>query len=331
MDVDVFATAHAAEWARLDQLAAKRRLTGAEADQLVQLYRRGATHLSVLRASAPDPALVANLSVTLVKARARIASPHDVTWRQAVRFLTHVIPAALYRVRWWSVVVTAVCLLIAVVGGYWTSTHPDVLATFVSPADQKRIAEEAFASYYSEYPNASFAAQVWTNNAFIAALCIATGITGIYPAQILFENSLYVGLMGALMHNQGADWIFWSLILPHGLLELSCVFVAGAAGMRLCWSWLVPGDRTRAQSLAEEGRTTIVVVIALVIGLGVSGLLEGFITPSELNPWVKIAIGAVVAAAFWVVMFVQGRRAVEEGTDPGLTEEEAASMVAVAG
>jgi uncharacterized membrane protein SpoIIM required for sporulation len=331
VDVDVFANAHAADWARMEALAAKRRLTGAEADQLVQLYRRGATHLSVLRASAPDPALVANLSVTLVRARARIASPHDLTWRQSAQFFTRVIPAALYRVRWWSVGVSAACLLIAVIAGVWTATHPDTLAMFVSVPEQKQIAEEAFASYYSEFPNASFAAQVWTNNAFLAALCIATGITGLYPAQVLFENSLNVGVMGAVMHNQGADWIFWSLILPHGLLELSCVFVAGAAGMRLCWSWLVPGDRSRAQSLAEEGRTTIVVVVALVLGLGVSGLLEGFVTPSSLDPWFKIGLGAVACTAFWLITFVAGRRAVDAGTDPGVNEEEAERRVAVAG
>lgn len=331
MDIDVFAATHRSQWARLAELSARRRLSGREADELVTLYRRGATQLSVLRSTAPDPALVSQLSVTLVKARARIASPHDVTWRQALRLLTRTIPAALYRVRWWSVAVSVACLAIAVVAGVWTGTHPDVLDAIIPPRLQEHYAEEAFAAYYSEFPNASFAAQVWTNNAFIAALCIATGITGIFPAQVLFENSLNVGLVGAVMHRHDAAWVFYSLILPHGLLELSCVFVAGAAGMRLFWSWLVPGHRTRGRALAHEGRTTIVIVLALVIGLGVSGLLEGFVTPSTLNPWLKIAVGALACAAFWVVTFVVGRRAVELGTDPGLTAEDAAAEVAVAG
>jgi len=327
----VFAAAHAPQWRRLEQLSARRRLTGAEADELVSLYRQGATHLSVLRSTAPDPALVSHLSVVLVRARARIASPHDLSWQQAFRFFSRTIPAALYRMRWWSVAVSAACLLVAVVTGFWTAAHPEVLALFIPPEQQRHIAEEAFAAYYSEYPNASFAALVWTNNAFIAALCIATGITGIYPAKILFENSISVGLMGAVMHGQDAAWVFWSLILPHGLLELSCVFVAGAAGMRLAWSWLVPGQRTRGRALAEEGRSTIVVVAALTIGLGVSGLVEGFVTPSGLDPWVKIGIGVLACAAFWVVTFVAGRRAVALGADPGLSDEEARSSVAVAG
>jgi uncharacterized membrane protein SpoIIM required for sporulation len=331
VDVDVFARAHSPQWRRLARLSSQRRLTGREADELVQLYRRGATHLSLLRSNAPEPALVSELSVTLVRARARIASPHDLTWSTAAGFFTQVMPAALYRVRWWSVAVSAACLLVAVVSGLWTVGHPEVLNALVPPAAQREIADQAFASYYSEYPSASFAAQVWTNNAVIAALSIATGITGLWPAQMLFSNSLNVGVMGAIMHVQGADWVFWSLILPHGLLELSCVFVAGAAGMRLFWAWLVPGHRTRGRSLAEEGRSTIVIVVALTLGLLVSGLIEGFVTGSSLDPWLKIGLGVLACAAFWLVTFVAGRRAVEAGTDPGSSEEESRSQVAVAG
>lgn len=331
MDIDVFAHTHRMQWERLQLLSAQRRLTGQEADELVALYRQGATHLSVLRSNAPDPALVSELSVILVKARARIASPHDLTWITVLHYFTRTIPAALYRVRWWSVAVTVACLLVAVVSGLWLAGNPELLATVVPPGEQEWLAQEAFAAYYSEYPSASFSALVWTNNAYIAALCVATGITGVFPAQVLFVNSLNIGVMAAVMHVQGAAWVFWSLILPHGLLELSCVFVAGAAGMRLFWAWLAPGHRTRVRALGEEGRTTIVIVIALVIGLGVSGLIEGFATGSGMNPWLKIAIGVVACAAFWLITFVIGRRAAEAGTNPGLSEEEARNQVAVAG
>ncbi|MDR1431411.1 MAG: stage II sporulation protein M, partial [Propionibacteriaceae bacterium] len=98
MDIDVFAAAHAGQWARLEELSRSRRLTGREADELVGLYRQAATQLSVLRSVAPDPALVSRLSVTLVRARARIARPHDLTWRQVLQFFTRMIPAALYRI-----------------------------------------------------------------------------------------------------------------------------------------------------------------------------------------------------------------------------------------
>ena len=331
MDIDVFAAAHAQQWARLETLSKRRRLTGSEADELVALYRQGATQLSVLQSTAPDPALVSHLSVALVQAHGRIVSPRDLTWNQGLRFFTRTIPAALYRIRWWSVVVSAACLLLMVVAGLWTASHHEVMDAMMSPAMQREYVDNAFASYYSEYPHSSFAAMVWTNNARIAAMCVAGGITAVFPIYVLFSNSVDVGLVGAVMHRYGADWPFYSLILPHGMLELTCVFAAGAAGLRLFWAWLVPGARTRAQSLAQEGRATIVVVVALTIGLLVSGLLEGFVTPSAANPWLKIGLGALACAAFWFVTFVVGRRAAILGADPGLSEEEAANQVAVAG
>lgn len=56
MDLDVFVSAHRAEWDRLEALLRRqRRLNGAEADELVTLYQRTATHLSLIQSSAPDP------------------------------------------------------------------------------------------------------------------------------------------------------------------------------------------------------------------------------------------------------------------------------------
>lgn len=331
MDIDVFAAQHAGQWRRLDALASQRRLSGREADELVHLYRQGATQLSVLRSTAPDPALVSQLSITLVKARGRIGSPHDASWRTVVRFVVRTVPAALYQVRWWAVATAAICLGVAVVVGVWASGHPVVLNQVMPPADQADYVKNAFAQYYQEYSHASFTAQVWTNNARVAALAVAGGITGIYPAYILFENSLNLGAAAAVMHVNGGDFVFWSLILPHGMLELSCVFFAGAAGVRLLWAWLVPGQRTRAASLAHEGRTTIVVVVALTAFLLLSGLLEGFVTPSGWPWWLKIGVGACACALLWVTTFWLGRRATRDGEDPGVSDEEASSEVPTAG
>jgi len=330
VDIDVFAARHSGLWRRLDELASQRRLSGREADELVHLYRQAATHLSVLRSTAPDPALVSQLSISLVKARGRIGSPHDAAWRGVLRFIVRTMPAAFYRLRWWSVVVAVICLGIAAATGIWTTTHPAALDAIMSPALQERYVNDLFAQYYSRYPNTSFTAQVWTNNAYIAALCVAGGITGIYPARILFDNSVSIGATAGLMHSHDAAFIFWSLILPHGLLELSCVFAAGAAGLRLFWAWLVPGGRTRAASLAYEGRTTIVVVVGLTAFLLLSGIIEGFVTPSGWPWWLKIAVGALACALFWLTSFWLGRRAVRAGEEPGLTDEERESEVAVA-
>src|SRR5664279_6018823 len=69
VDIDVFVAAHRAEWARLEELVRRagrpRQLRGAEVDELVALYQRTATHLSVVQSRSPDPLLIGRLS-TLV-------------------------------------------------------------------------------------------------------------------------------------------------------------------------------------------------------------------------------------------------------------------------
>jgi hypothetical protein len=86
-------------------------------------------------------------------------------------------------------------------------------------------------------------------------------------------------------------------ILPHGMLELTSIFVAAAAGLHLFWAWVAPGHRTRGAALAQQGRALATVAIGLVFALFLSGLVEGFVTGWSL-PWpVKIGIGAASSSS----------------------------------
>jgi uncharacterized membrane protein SpoIIM required for sporulation len=218
------------------------------------------------------------------------------------------LPAALYRVRWWTLAAAVATAVIALVYGTWAANTPGVQAALGSNADLQQLAENDFVSYYSENPAASFTGQVWTNNAFIAAQCIALGILGFSVPYILLQNAMNVGLTGGVLVAYGHADTFFLYIAPHGLLELTSVFVAAAAGMRIFWAWIAPGPRTRLQALAEDGRAMFIIAVGLTISLFVSGILEGFVTPSPL-PWpVKIGIGALALGAFlFYMLFVGGR------------------------
>ncbi|WP_225753668.1 stage II sporulation protein M [Actinotalea sp. Marseille-Q4924] len=314
MDLDAFSAVHAASWQRLDRLSKQRRLSGAESDELVALYQQVATHLSAVRSAAPDPAVVSHLSDLLARSRAAIAGAHDPSWSDVARFFVVTLPAALYRVRWWTLAVTAACCVVATVAGFTMYNDPGAQAAFGTPAELRLYAEQQFASYYTQYDGSSFAAQVWTNNAWIAAQCVAFGISGIWPAYVLLANAANVGAAGGVMALHGGLDVFFQLILPHGLMELTAIFVAGGAGLKLFWTLVDPGGRPRTRAIAEEGRSLITVALGLVVVLGVSGLVEGFVTPSTVLPWwLKIVIGALVLAAFWVYVLTLGRRAARAG------------------
>ncbi len=332
VDIDAYVAAHRHEWARLAELTRRGgRLRGDEVDELVTLYHRTATHLSVVRSSFPDPSLVARLSRLVADARAAVTGSHTPAWRDAARFLTVSFPAAVYRAWPWWTGAAAAFVLVGTLVGWWVAANPEVQATIAAPEEIRQLVEVEFEEYYSSHPAGSFAAQVWTNNAWVAAMSIAGGVLlGLPVLWVLWQNALNVGIAGGLMAANGRAGLFFGLILPHGLLELTAVFIAAGVGLRIGWTVVDPGPRTRSRALAEEGRAAGGVVLGLVLVLLVSGVLEAFVTPSPLPTWARIAVGAAVEAAFLAYVVVLGRRAVAHGEtgDLRLGEREDVAPVA---
>ncbi|KWX23173.1 stage II sporulation protein M [Mycolicibacterium wolinskyi] len=315
MDVDAFVLAHRATWDRLDQLVKRRRrLTGAEVDELVDLYQRVSTHLSMVRSASGDSVVVGRLSGLVARARAAVTGAHAPLWREFVRFWTVSFPVVAYQAwRWW--LGTAIGFFIVTVAlALWVSGNPEVHSAIGTPSEIEELVNHDFASYYSEHPAGSFALQVWVNNAWVAAQCIVYAILlGLPIPYVLYQNAANLGLIAGLMFHAGQGDLFLGLITPHGLLELTAVFLAGAVGMRLGWSVISPGDRPRGQVLAERGRAVVSVAIGLVVVLLISGLVEAFVTPSPLPTFVRIAIGVAVEVAFLAYVIYFGRKAVRAG------------------
>jgi uncharacterized membrane protein SpoIIM required for sporulation len=172
---------------------------------------------------------------------------------------------------------------------------------------------------------------VWTNNAWIAAQCVLFGVTGIWPIYVIAQNAFGLGVSAAVMAAHDRLDVMVLYILPHGMLEMTSIFVAAAGGLHLFWAWVAPGRRSRATALAQEGRSLATVAIGLVFALFLSGLVEGFVTGWSL-PWpIKIGIGAAALAVFLVYMLLVGRRAYRRGERGDLLEYEAGTPQLVAG
>ncbi|WP_101256455.1 stage II sporulation protein M [Streptomyces barkulensis] len=317
MDLDVFVTAHRAEWDRLEELLRRRsRLTGAEADELVALYQRTSTHLSLIQSTAPDPALTGRLTSLVARARSAVTGTRRSTWRDVARFFTVGFPAAVYRSRHWWIPTALLSTLVAVLIGWWIGAHPEIQASIAAPEQLREMTRPGgqYETYYSSNPATSFAAQVWTNNAQAAAICLIFGaFLGIPVLWVLFQNMLNIGIGIGLMASAGRLDVFLGLILPHGLLELTALFVAAGTGLRLGWTVIDPGPRSRRTALAQEGRAAIGMALGLAAVLFVSGVIEGFVTPSGLPTWARITIGVVAELAFLAYVYLLGAKAARRG------------------
>lgn len=315
MDVDAFVLAHRPTWDRLEVLVKRRRrLTGAEVDELVDLYQRVSTHLSMVRTASTDSVLVGRLSGLVAGARAAVTGAHAPLWSEFVRFWTVSFPVVAYRGwRWW-LGTAVVFLFVVVVVALWVSGNPEVQSSLKTPSEIEELVNHDFASYYSEHPAGSFALQVWVNNSWVSFQCIAFAILlGIPIPWVLFQNAFNLGVMAAFMFDAGKGDIFLGLLTPHGLLELTAVFLAGSAGMQLGWSVVSPGNRPRGQVLAERARAVVAVAIGLIVVLGISGLIEALVTPSPLPTSVRIGIGVAAEIAFLAYIFHFGRKAARAG------------------
>lgn len=331
MDLDAITAARRDEWSRLDELSRSRRLTGPEVDELVTRYRAASADLADIKSSAGRTPQGDVVSTLLARTRLRLTGVRENVLRQLPRFFVLQLPAALYRVRGTTLVVGVVFVLIATLFAAWISGDPAALASLGAQSQLQNVADEQFVAYYRENPNSIFAATVWTNNAWISAQAVIFGITGIWPVYQLVLNAMNVGVTAAIMAAFDRIDVFFQFILPHGLLELTCIFVAIAAGLHIFWAWIAPGRRTRIEALAAEGRSLATVAVGLVFALALSGVVEGFVTPREW-PWqVKVAIGAAALGVFLFYMLVVGRRAVRLGETGDLTEYEAGTPTLVAG
>lgn len=158
--------------------------------------------------------------------------------------------------------------------------------------------------------NAAFSAEIFTNNARVALLAYGGGLlAGVGTILSLVFNGLVLGLVAGLAIEGGYGDSLWRLVVPHGVLELSLITAAGAAGLRTGWAILRPGHRTRLEALSIEGRAGVELALGSAALLVPCGLVEGFVTPRGLTLGPALAVGFALGAAYWALVLWRGRPA----------------------
>ena len=329
MDLDRFIVRNGGAWMRLEELSSRARRSGtralapAEVDELVALYQRTSAQLSHARAYYDDPGLTSRLTTLVAAANAAIYGSQPVSVRSIGRFFTDTFPAAVYWNRRFIVAAAALMFIPALALGTWLSTSDRALDVAVPKEEQQALLQTRFEDYYSSEPAAEFSTKVLVNNIQVSFIAFALGVLlCIGTAAILAYNGVNVGVAGGLFVHAHQAGKFFGLILPHGFLELTAVTIAGAAGLRLGWTVIAPGDRPRGAALADEGRRSVVIILGLMLCFITAGLIEGFVTPSDLPVLVRVGIGFLVELGFisWVV--IRGRDATARGLTGLFGEQE---------
>jgi len=319
VDIDAFIATNRTSWDRIRSLSIDasrgvRRLSGDELDELLVLYQSVSGHLSVAQTNYGDTGLINELTSVLALARGVIYRRRTPPAAAIRSFFTEHFPAAVWHLRRYILISALALVGPALLVGVWLGNDSAARDQTVDPELAANIASSQFEEYYSSAPAAEFQSRITTNNIQVSFLAFASGVMlGIPTLYLLVMNGVNIGASAAVMHHYGQGAKFWGLILPHGLLEISAIVVAGAAGLAIGWSIISPGDRSRTNALAAQGSRSIVVVGGLVIAFIAAGLIEAWITPSGLPTWARVGFGLGIGALFWSYVLVLGRSAASRG------------------
>jgi uncharacterized membrane protein SpoIIM required for sporulation len=315
VDIDAFVASRQGAWSRLQELTRKarriRNLSPQELDELTELYQRSGTDLTHARvAYSAEPALISRLTLLVGDTHAVLYGQREgEVGRTIGEFVTVTFPAAIVSLRRFILVATLLTVVPWITFQVWLAISPRAFDVSGPAAAREAYINEDFEAYYSSQPAQNFATQVFLNNVRVAFLAFAAGILlCVVTAAILAYNGAAAGMAGGVFTHVGQADKFWGLILPHGMLEISAVIVAGAAGLRIGWTLIDPGDRARRTALTDEARNAGSVLVGLVAAFLLAALVEGFVTGRPWSTWVRVGIGATVFCAFWGWTIVYGLR-----------------------
>jgi uncharacterized membrane protein SpoIIM required for sporulation len=326
VDIDRFIARNAPAWDRLDHILGQagrgsRGLGPAEIDELVGLYQRVSSHLSHARTAYADPALTGRLTRLVTRANGVLYGSRPRTLGAIGDFFVWRFPAAVWQSGRFVAASAALLLVPALVMGVWLATSDAAIDASAPDAVREAYLQEDFEAYYSSQSASAFASQVTVNNIQVSLTAFAMGILLCVPTVMLMVlNGANLGVAGGLFADAGELGKFFGLILPHGLLELTAVVVAGAAGLRLGWSLIAPGDRTRGRAVGDEARRSVVIAIGLVLAFVVAGLIEGFVTGRGVPTPLRVGIGVAAEAVFVAWVVIQGPAATARGVTGALGE-----------
>jgi uncharacterized membrane protein SpoIIM required for sporulation len=315
MQVERFVRERSAGW---DELAALVRSAGTRpqrlgAERLLRLgagYRAAAADLALARRDFPRDPVTRRLERLVLEAR-QLVYASEARRRSLRGFLA---------TGYWQRVAERPAALLAglallfgpmALAAVWALDDP-AAAIGIVPGEFRPAAEAGDGPGAGLNPGqeAALSSEVFTNNIQVTFLVVAGGLLlGLGTVAVTVFNGGFIGALAGLTAENGSLGEFLRFVAPHGLLELSCIAVAAAAGLRIGWAIVDPGPLTRATSLRREARRSIEIVLGTAPWLVLAGLIEGFVTPDRVPLGAALAIGVAAAAPFWALLAWRGRHA----------------------
>ncbi|HLK58045.1 MAG TPA: stage II sporulation protein M [Chthonomonadaceae bacterium] len=326
MDERDFVSKKRQAWDQLAALIAKangkgglKSLSREEILSLGPLYRRVSSDLAYARAHAVSTDLAVHLNGLVGRAHALLyeAERSQSALGSVIQFYWIDFPTLLQK--HYRYFLSAVAL--AVFGAffaYWlVIRQPDKLSLFVGPGFKDAV-EYWKSGKVTADPSIEFAAMLMTHNQQVGLMSFALGVVGGAPdAYLMFQTGGMLGAMAALMTQVHHHDTFWPGIVPHGVAELTAIFICGAAGFRLGFSWLFPGRYRRVEAFQNAGLDAIKLVLGTIPLFIFAGIIEAMFSRIALAASVRYAFAILNGVLWYAYLFIPRFQPGERGAKPG--------------
>jgi uncharacterized membrane protein SpoIIM required for sporulation len=315
MPSDRFISQRKNAWQRLEDLlkmldhASLRRLGREEVRELGRIYRRTASDLAIARAESRDPRLVNYLNSLVIRAHGRIYRADAQGGKRIRRYFTHELPQTFRRTWRYTFVSFSVFFLFGLLS--YTATRYDSEFSElvgVNPAFRELYIETK--THWWESLNGSNqegTSAIMTNNIKVTIYTFAFGATfGIGTLFYLAFNGANIASVLALTYKAGFGNDLVTFMVGHGVIELSCIFISGGAGLLVGSAMIMPGNLTRADALRVRGMEAVRLMIGVAMLLAVAATIEGFVSPAPIDPRIKYSIAAITGLALYGYLLFAG-------------------------
>lgn len=313
---DRFIDQRKSAWQRLEDLlklldgSSLRRLHREEVRELGRIYRRTASDLAIARAESRDPRLINYLNSLVIRAHGRIYQAETQGGSRIKEFFVREFPQTFRRTWQYTALSFCVFTLFSVIGFLGTRYDPEFSELMgVSPSFRELYIETRI-HWWEDLNEANQigASAIATNNIQVTIYTFAFGaLFGVGTLFYLAYNGAHIASVLALTYNAGFGKDLVTFMVGHGVIELSCIFIAGGAGLLIGSALLMPGDLSRADALKSRGKQAVRLMMGIAVLLVIAGIIEGFISPAPIPAAIKYSVASITGIALYSYLLLAGR------------------------
>lgn len=321
MNADEFYQSRKQEWEKLNTLlqhAQKdvRNLSTSDIEQLASLYRAASADLALAKRDFPRHRITKYINQLVARAHSVLYQGEPLAWNKLKNFFLRGFPRLFRETFIYTFSAFLLIVIPGIIAGIITTQSPQA-ASWLLPVEVQDLIpaiedKELWVDIaIEERPYA--ASFIMQNNIRVSFMAFSSGVTGgLLTLWVMVTNGLILGGLLGLTSHYGIGFELATFVIGHGVIELTVIFMAGGSGLMLGWAILRPGLMRRVDALMVAARKAVQLLGGAIPWLVVAGMIEGFISPSEVIPWqVKWAVGILSGLVMYSYLFFGGREKVK--------------------